>query len=191
MKTFRTIAIALTTAASVAAAAPALAATDGPFTGGYVAAVGGWDRMQADHANRNGFAYGAQAGYDLAAGNVRFGPEVEVTGSTQKGCDHNGNASYCADAGRDFFVGGRVGYVATPKTLVYLTGGYTNARYTGAISDGVTMVSNDEDHSGARIGAGVEYAVTPTLFVKTEYRYSNYSDSIARNQILGGIGVRF
>ena len=177
--------------AAVLAAGPALAETDAPFTGPYVAAIGGWDRMQGDHHKKDGFVYGGDAGYDFAAGKVRFGPQIEVTGSTEKGCGTDLGKTYCYKAGRDFFVGGRVGVVAAPKALVYLTAGYTNARYTGSIGQGATRIANDDDHGGARIGAGIEYAVTRAVFVKTEYRYSNYSDGIARNQVVGGVGVRF
>ncbi len=192
MLTYRNAMIALVIGAATSlAAAPAMAETDGAFTGPYVAVVGGWDRMQANDAHKDGFLYGGQAGYDLGAGKVRFGPELEVTGSTQKGCSPIDDALSCAKAGRDFFVGGRVGYVASQKALVYLTAGYTNARYTGSVSEAGTIVSDDKDHSGGRVGAGIEYALTKNMFVKTEYRYSRYSDSISRNQVIGGIGVRF
>jgi len=183
--------VASASLAALVSAVPAMAQTSEPFTGAYVDAVGGWDRHQADEAHKDGFVYGAQAGYDFASGKVRFGPEIEATGSTEKGCANTATATICSKAGRDFFVGGRVGYVVAPKALVYLTGGYTNARYTGSVIQNGVAFSNDDDHSGARIGAGVEYAVTKNLFVKTEYRYSNYSNGIARNQVLGGVGIRF
>ena len=173
------------------ASAPAMAQDTTPFSGPYVVAIGGWDRMQADHHHANGFTYGGAGGYDFTSGNIRVGPQFEVTGSTEKGCSADQASTYCSKAGRDFFVGGRVGLVASPKALVYLTGGYTNARYTGSVGQGATRISLDDDHSGGRVGAGVEYAVTPHLFMKTEYRYSRYSDSIARNQVIGGIGYRF
>ena len=173
------------------AAVPAAAADSSAFSGPYVAALGGWDRLQGEHHHANGFLYGASAGYDFASGNVRVGPEIEVTGSTEKGCATEQATTYCASAGRDFFVGGRLGVVASDKVLAYLTAGYTNARYTGSISQGTTRVEDNDDHSGGRIGAGVEYAVSSHLFVKAEYRYSNYSDSIARNQVVGGFGYRF
>jgi outer membrane immunogenic protein len=192
MFTSRKTVSALTTGVlSMIAAGAVQAQTAEPFTGPYVAAIGGWDRAQADHGHKDGFVYGGNAGYDFAAGKVRFGPVVEVTGSTEKGCATDQGATACMKAGRDFFIGGRVGLVAAPKALVYVTGGYTNARYTGDIAQGTTRISTDDDHSGGRIGAGVEYAVTRNLFVKTEYRYSRYSDSIARNQVIGGIGYRF
>ncbi len=177
--------------AAALAASPAAAQPATPFTGAYVAAIGGWDRMQSDHHHKDGFLYGGTAGYDFASGNLRIGPAVEVNGSTEKGCQTDRDGTFCFKAGRDFYVGGRVGITVSPKALVYLSGGYTNARYTGSVTRGMTRVSLDDDHSGARIGAGIEYAVTNRFFVKSEYRYSNYSDSIARNQLIGGLGVRF
>lgn len=184
------IALAVSATASLGAV-PAMAETEGPFTGPYVAAVGGWDRMQTNDTHKDGFLYGGQAGYDLGAGKVRFGPELEVTESNQKGCSANEDTLSCAKAGRDFFVGGRIGYVASQKALVYLTAGYTNARYTGSVGEDGMIVSDDKDHSGGRVGAGIEYALTKTMFVKTEYRYARYSDSISRNQVIGGVGIRF
>jgi hypothetical protein len=29
------------------------------------------------------------------------------------------------------------------------------------------------------------------MFLKAEYRYSNYKDGVSRNQVLGGVGIRF
>jgi outer membrane immunogenic protein len=192
MLTYRnTIAALLVGAAISLSSTPAMADPDATFTGPYVAAIGGWDRVQGNKVHKDGFLYGGQAGYDIAAGKVRFGPEVEVTGSTEKGCISDDGEISCAKAGRDLFAGGRIGYVVTPKALVYVAGGYTNARYDTSVSDAGAAFSDDKNHSGGRVGAGVEYAVTKNMFVKTEYRYSRYSDSISRNQVIGGIGVRF
>jgi outer membrane immunogenic protein len=44
---------------------------------------------------------------------------------------------------------------------------------------------------GIRAGAGLEYALGQNLFVKAEYRYSNYEAGVERNQVVGGFGFRF
>ena len=50
------------------------------------------------------------------------------------------------------------------------------------------------------MGAGVEYNLTPTAYIKGEYRYShyghingidNYDPNVDRHQIMGGVGIRF
>jgi outer membrane immunogenic protein len=37
----------------------------------------------------------------------------------------------------------------------------------------------------------VEHALGSRAFVKAEYRYSNYEAGLSRNQVVGGIGLRF
>ena len=78
------------------------------------------------------------------------------------------------------------------RTLLYAKAGYTNTRAKLTGDDGtgqVTLAKQDLD--GVRVGAGVEYAVGPNSFVKTEYRYSNYEQGFSRHQVMGGFGFRF
>lgn len=178
-----------------ALAVPAQAQEETSFTGARIAVTGGWDRIDHDGENGSGFVYGGTAGYDVGFGSVRIGPEVEVTGSTQKTCFTNVADRVCERADRDFYVGGRLGYAVTSKALLYGRVGYTNARFSDRVtpnttSEVETTVSRD-NRSGIRLGAGVEYAVAKHFFLTGEYRYSNYSDGFSRNQILGGVGVRF
>jgi outer membrane immunogenic protein len=191
-KYMRKYQIALLCAATASVTLPSIAEAADPFSGFRLEAVGGLDRAQADHHKNDGFLYGGAAGYDVAAGRVRFGPELEVTGSTEKACDDTPIGRDCMQPGRDIFVGGRVGVVATPKLLVYGKAGYTNAWITDRIDAGpADRFSISDDRSGYRVGAGVEYAMSRRLFVKTEYRYSHYTGNMSRNQIVGGLGFRF
>lgn len=191
MLPYRNAIVAVFAATAAISATPVIAQTKAPFTGPYIDVVGGWDRTQTNSGHDDGFLYGGQAGYDLSAGKVRFGPEIEVTGSTQKDCNVNAGVTDCLKSDRDLFAGARVGYVVTPKALVYVTGGYTNARYAGLAASNSSARVGAADLDGARVGAGIEYAVTEHVFVKTEYRYSTYSDSIDRNQVIGAVGFRF
>lgn len=92
--------------------------------------------------------------------------------------------------------------------MLYVKGGYTNAKYDIRSSDGTTEFSQDIDTDGYRIGAGAEYAISPNAFVKLEYRYSNYGDAeidfdgelddserfdidTDRHQVMAGVGFRF
>lgn len=76
-------------------------------------------------------------------------------------------------------VGGRVGFLTSPDTLVYGLVGYTQAYTTGSysLSDGERTFtgSKDYDFDGWTVGAGLETRLTGNLFLKGEYRYSQLS----------------
>ena len=173
----------------------AFAQSEETFVGPRVAIIGGWDRLDHDGENGSGFVYGGNAGYDIAIGGVRLAPEVEVTGTTQKNCFNETNGRRCERGDRDFYVGGRIGYVVVPSVLFYAKAGYTNGRFTDRftrVAGGTTtQIDGHDNRSGVRLGAGIEYALAEHFFVTGEYRYSNYSGDFSRNQVLGGVGFRF
>ena len=181
----------------LAATAPAAAqvAPAPAFTGPRVEGLIGWDRSQVSGSHEDGVLYGAAAGYDVAMRNgLVVGVDGEVNDSTVKDCYGSQTASdprVCAKAGRDLYVGGRVGTIVNPRTLLYLKAGYTNGRYKIRESDGTSSVVDGRNLDGIRVGAGAEYAVGPNSYVKAEYRYSNYQAGISRNQVVGGFGFRF
>jgi outer membrane immunogenic protein len=85
-------------------------------------------------------------------------------------------------------VGGRAGYLVTPRLLTYFDGGYTQARFDGITynGSGVGGIANlftapATTYNGWFIGSGFEYAFDwlpiPGLFLKTEYRYSQYNSA--------------
>ncbi|WP_307120064.1 outer membrane protein [Sphingomonas kyeonggiensis] len=180
--------------ASAAFAVPAMAQDSTSFTGPRIGVEGGWSRVGGEHrAGGDGFTYGATLGYDVAAGNLRFGPEIEVSDSTQKECRAIATGGRdCERADRDLYAGARIGYVAAPSLLLYGKGGYTNARFSDRIENaGASDMDSADNRSGYRIGAGAEYAVTRNVYVSGEYRYSHWSSSIHQNQLLAGVGLRF
>jgi outer membrane immunogenic protein len=175
--------LAMSALALTAVATPAFAQDQANFQGPRVEVVGGWDHASAQGEGKSGFVYGGGLGYDLQRGNTVFGIEGEATGSTTKET-YRGVGE--VKAGRDFYVGGRLGYTVRPDTLLYVKAGYTNARVIGETAD--TRIARNLD--GARVGAGAEYSLGHT-FAKLEYRYSNYSDDFSRHQVVAGIGYRF
>lgn len=216
--------IALFLASGVAiAASPALAQeVDSTFTGPRVEAIIGYDVTQAgssvdndttqsDDESIDGLLYGIGAGFDFAAGGVVLGLEGEYTDSTAKtgfdNGDFEGFGFGSVKTGRDLYVGGRVGFIAAPKTLVYAKAGYTNARFDVLASDGRTELKSNFDTDGYRLGAGVEQAISENAFAKLEYRYSNYSEGeidvpngmdsdrfdvdLDRHQVVASVGLRF
>ena len=210
----------LAAVAAAAIATPALA-QDGPFTGPRVGAILGYDAFQpgstedsdirGDNQTADGLVYGGDVGYDIQRGNIVFGAEGEVTGSTSKvnnnPVDPNSFGYGRVKAGRDLYAGLRVGALLRPTTLLYAKGGYTNGRLDLTRND--TQVTTDRHFNldGYRVGAGVEQSVGRKAYLKAEYRYSNYGDARLeyangantdnfsvdsdRHQVVVGAGVRF
>ncbi len=191
-----------------AIAAPAMAQTEAPFSGPRVEVLAGWDHVNGNEGGqadgRDGFTYGGAVGYDARiGGNAVLGIEGEIDGSTTKARAYdlvNANDSFRLKAGRDIYVGGRLGYVVSPQTMIYAKAGYTNARFNARYYDGTSNVYYDARNlDGYRLGAGVEYSVTPTAYIKGEYRYSHYGrtddgvydTNVDRHQIMAGVGMRF
>ncbi|MBX7540845.1 outer membrane protein [Qipengyuania sphaerica] len=219
----KTTAALLVAGSMLAAATPAMAQESENFDGFRLEALAGYDVSQAgssidDDANPNndqsidGLSYGVGAGYDFNAGGVVLGLEAEYTGSTAEtefeDGDFEGIGLGNVEAGRDLYLGARVGVKAAPDLLVYAKGGYTNATFNLRSSDGTTEFDSDIDTDGYRVGAGIEYALSGNTFAKVEYRYSNYSDAeidfegdapdvsipdidLDRHQVMAGFGMRF
>ena len=179
--------IAALAVSTAAIAAPAMAQdADKTFNGAHVEALGGWDRVQGEGQHDDGVLYGVGAGYDFRSGNAVFGVEGEASDSTQK--QNVGNLT--EHASRDLYIGGRAGFVVGGNNLLYAKAGYTNARFSVLGTDtGVTLARGNLD--GYRVGAGIEHQLSNNMFVKAEYRYSNYKDGVSRNQVVGGVGIRF
>ena len=188
--------IVVASLAATALATPALAQERAPFTGVRVEGIAGWDRLQAQGGHDHGVVYGVGAGFDFQAGRAVLGIEGEASDSSTKECVGGTvvvNDHLCANAGRDLYVGGRVGAVVGASTLLYAKAGYTNAR-VGLNYTTPTGVGNSNAHEnldGVRVGAGVEQAVSRNAYVKAEYRYSNYEQGFDRHQVVAGFGFRF
>ena len=187
-------------AAGSALAAPALAqdATNPTFTGPRVEATVGYDHVGAgssvsnnngrDDQKIDGLLYGGGVGYDLAVGGLLIGAEGEATASTA----HSSRNSYTDTFGfgrvrqlRDLYVGGRVGGLVSPTTMIYAKGGYTNSQLRVLAGDTNQSTNTRFNLDGYRIGAGVEHALSPNSYAKIEYRYSNYG----RASVLYGAGT--
>lgn len=210
-------------AASSAFAAPAYAQDVNPtFTGPRIAVLGGYDGIKPGSTEDSdiegvdetvdGFVYGGEIGYDFAMNNgLVLGVEAELTDSTGKVETSRSNPNTFGfgevSTGRDIYLGARAGLLASPATLVYAKGGYTNARLDVLASDGENELDENFELEGWRLGAGVEQAIGANSFAKIEYRYSNYNEAdfefdngevtdqfgidTDRHQIVAGVGVRF
>lgn len=179
-------------------ATPALA-QDNPNLGGFhVDGIVGYDRSSIENEHANGVTYGIGAGYDVRSGNAIFGVEAEASDST---ADRTVDGAIIATdtlrvrAGRDLYVGGRVGVGIGGNSLIYAKAGYTNARFRVDYQDGTPATAPDfvsrTNLDGIRAGVGAQIGVGSNAYLRTEYRYSNYQDGVDRHQVVGGFGVRF
>jgi outer membrane immunogenic protein len=147
------------------------------------------------------FGLEGDIGYlDLAASkSASFRPDIDHCGTKpEHSCDMD--TRYSASGGLYGDLTGRIGYAAE-RTLLYVKGGVAfldadiKAKYSGqnytTLDPHVPDVpanfnySHDDTLVGWTIGAGVEYALTPSWSLKAEYRHFDfgemsysYSDSI-------------
>lgn len=192
------------------------------FTGPRVEAIVGYDINKAGssiddgindrHETAKGLLYGVGVGYDLDVGPAVLGVEAELSDSTAKTKFANGDFAGFGlgnvKANRDIYVGARLGAKVSPNALLYVKGGYTNAKFDVLNNDGTMSYTQDIDADGWRAGVGAEYAFGRNTYAKLEYRYSNYSKAEVdlngtlpdsdrfsvdtdRHQIVAGVGVRF
>jgi outer membrane immunogenic protein len=190
-----------------AAATPAFAQEEAPFTGPHVEGIIGYDDVSEGDGD---LMYGIAGGYDFQLGGVIAGVEGEFADSDVKGSASDVLAtgdSFSLNTDRDLYIGARVGAAVTPSTMLYVKGGYTNAKFESRFDDGAgTIYNNGVTADGYRVGAGIEQKFNlfgPSGFVKAEYRYSNYRNidigeddfdldtDFDRHQAVVGVGVRF
>ena len=196
--------VALATALSAAIAAPASATEfDGPFVGAQV----GWqsEKMRNTASSFgvvpvddrvNAVTGGIYAGYDKlvsdrivigAEGGLDFASDDEIQ-TTAAG------TTFSVDPKYSFDLTARAGFLATPDTLVYARGGYTNARVRTSLTGAVASVSDSDNQDGWLLGAGIEQQVKKNVSARLEYRYSKFSEDDGkdqRNRVLAGLSYRF
>jgi len=200
----RIILAAAVAAASVPAAAQEAAPAAPPFAGLHVEGLIGYDAIQdggdQDSSSSNGLLYGVAAGYDLPVGRILLGAEGEFSASSADTRTDDlfvTGDRFRLDAGRDLYVGARVGFPISDVAMGYLKAGYTNFKVDARYDAGNTTVRDDATLDGFRLGAGLEYRLAGQTFVKGEYRYSNYGSvdgydaDVDRHQLMAGLGIRF
>lgn len=193
----RKFAIAATLLAATIAT-PAMAQDTSNLGGFRIEGLVGYDRPSIEDENADGIAYGVGVGYDFQAGNAVFGIEAEAMDSSAD--ERIAGAVLAGDelrvrAGRDLYIGGRVGFGIGGNSLIYAKAGYTNARVRIDYEDGTVGTVSDFTQrgnlDGIRAGAGAQIGLSANTYLRTEYRYSNYEGGVDRHQAVGGIGFRF
>ena len=199
------LALALT---SVFVATPAFAQDATPFTGPYVGGVLGLDSVELEsgglEGNDEGTLYGGVIGYDMNLGGFIVGVEGEYTESAVSQSQRDiliAGDQASLNAGRNLYAGARLGYQIDPNAMLYVKGGYTNAKASLLYDDNAgTTFSESDKLDGYRVGGGLE-ASANNMFVRLEYRYSDYgkyeSSSLvsnietSRHQGVVMAGIRF
>lgn len=163
-------------------ATPAFAQDEISFSGLNLAVIGGYDSVRlsdgTDGGSEGDVMYGVSLGYSADLGSAVVGIEAEIADSEVSESITNflvAGDRLSASAGRDLYVGARVGAKLAPNVLLYAKGGYTNARLEVAYDDGVDVFSDGDNLDGFRIGAGLEYSFG-RFGLRGEYRYSDYGN---------------
>lgn len=167
----------------IAVASPAVAQDSGTAGGQFVAgAILGIDQVETEFdglsSRDEDIMVGLTAGYDYeTASGLVIGVEAEYTdsslGVTQTDVDVAGDR-LSINAGRDLYVGGRLGFRPGRNGILYVKAGYTNASIEGEYDDGTGAVSDDVTFDGFRLGAGGEIDLSSKFGIRLEYRYSDY-----------------
>jgi outer membrane immunogenic protein len=163
------------------------------------------------NGNKTGATGGGFLGYRIQFGSVVAGIEGDVNAksvsSSYAAYDANGfraeSFNGTAKQGADGSIRGRLGYLVTPWTLVYGTGGVAFGSVSGSFSyaaheiDGLCGIvcastvgggSWSTTRTGATGGAGVETLITQALTLRLEYRYTDlgrFSENVYLRTICG------
>lgn len=103
-------------------------------------------------------------------------------------------ASVRVDPRYAFDLTARAGYLVTPETLVYVRGGYSNARVRTSLTIDAKLTSLSDNRDGWIVGGGAERMITDHVAARLEYRYADLGegpDKFERHQVLIGAAYRF
>ena len=147
-----------------------------------VTALGGLERTDSAPGTGavDGAFYGGQIGADWKLGGLIVGVEADLGDSTAK-------AAITGNLARQGVFGSAAVRVALPlgdRARVFVRGGY--AYHTVNYTTGPAFKG-----SGYTVGAGGELDLTGALFVRSEYRFNDFGQSVRGQQFLGGLGLRF
>jgi outer membrane immunogenic protein len=102
------------------------------------------------------------------------------------------SASLSARTTWDGSIRGRIGYLVTPSTLVYGTGGvawqhFDTTATCSILICGVPVVtfSNSSTRAGWTVGGGLETRLQSNWLIRAEYRYADFGTVTYQNTVLG------
>jgi outer membrane immunogenic protein len=126
-------------------------------------------------SSSNGFIGGVQLGYNYQINQFVVGAEADFQGSSLKGETDFVFQPVKLGTKLDWYgtVRARAGVLATDRLLVYATGGLAYGRTKTYIETPGGSASFSKSKAGWTVGAGVEYAVTDHVSLRTEYAYAD------------------
>jgi len=193
----------------------------------------------ADKSNLNGVVGGGQIGYNWQMQSWLFGLEADIQGTGEKGSRaFTCAATVCTPPVGGFLAlvipgpavpaaltqkidwfgtfRGRIGVLATPKVLLYATGGLAYGEVDSSESIGIvpSAFSSSSTNVGWTLGAGIEGVIAGNWTAKLEYLYvdlgkvsgsflttipalgggfvsSNYSSRVTDNVLRVGLNYKF
>ena len=125
--------------------------------------------------NPTGTAYGGFAGYNFQNGNLVFGAEVAASVGSVGGDD----VSYLRpfDRGTTLSASGRIGY-DVGGFVPYVSAGYMSSEFSTYHSLGESPADYAAvTATGTSYGAGVDYKIGASSFVRFGYSLTQYDDS--------------
>ena len=172
----------------VGAAAGASATTDrlGATFGGATATMnGGGQELLGSAFGGFDFQIDERAVMGLMGDLAWTGPQSTTTISTG-----GASATFTSRTNMTLSVMGRLGFLATPSTLLYAAGGYSGAFITssGSATLGAATTSRYRDDyvNGWTVGPGVETIIFGGWSTRLEYRYAQYEEKSG----FGGLSVQ-
>jgi outer membrane immunogenic protein len=167
-----------------------------PFTVGPIPALGLGAATGTSTLHSSGFFGGGQAGYNWQVSPAwLIGAEADFDGANIDSSATTSTNAFSSTIGSklDWFgtVRGRVGVLVTPATLLYGTGGWAYGHTTSdaiAAAFGLAAVaSTGRVHNGWTAGAGLEYAITPSVSFKTEYLFVDLGTDVIASGAPAGV----
>ena len=193
--------------ALAATATPAFAQDAQPFEGPFIGASAGWNRAEADgrteggqpldgEAARDSVVIGAFAGYDhKVVDRVVLGAEAGFSiALDDSSAGRSAGNQITLDERYSFDLTGRAGYLVTDDVLIYARGGYANSRVRTEIEQAGGVATRSDNRDGWLVGGGSEYAISPNIRARVEYRYSDFGSdgrNSERHQALVGVSYKF
>jgi outer membrane immunogenic protein len=114
--------------------------------------------------------FGIFADYDFASG--ISSNHSAFDGLVTASLDHNNSWS----------VGARLGWLFSPSTLGYFTGGYTEANFDRFANVGDAFFSSDHTFRGFFVGGGIDTRLKDNWYLRLEYRFSQFdSETVLLN----------
>lgn len=135
-----------------------------------------------DGINSHGAIGGGRVGYDFSRGRFLAGIFAEYNFSameTEVTIPGDPGIKVGLEKDNEWSVGGRLGYLLAPRTLVYVLAAYTQTDYNVTGFEGVALeegqfLKRSATFDGVSVGGGLEVALTGNVFLGLEYTHTFY-----------------